>query len=494
VNMHPFVEDKISATFKLFSTIYCGRIFLVDKYGSLVREWTPFAPSAKSVFLTEDDGSLVHMPALPAVDKEAEDAFPGDLYDDCAQGITITSWEDEETFSCNLYSKGERGTTPFCLHHDLMQLPNKNFLSLMWRKMDKDACVAKGLDPEGAHFQELDSCWDDGVVEIKTSGTDKCEVVWEWWMSDHTAQDINPNQGAYVESVHEHPELIDANYIYNVFNLQPQFGHFNTAKYNEKLDQIVISSYTHSEVYIIDHGITTEEAAGHTAGRYGKGGDLLFRWGNPNTYGRDLSIKEPMEDELENGNKLYSGPTDHQKIFALHNAQWVPEGHPGAGNLLLYNNGIMRNLEHGSNFTWESTVSSKFGVGSVDEVGLPVDEEGRYSMDFFGPDKGFFGPEDHATRILQDGLFSLSFGGAQRLKNGNTVMTFPGNVDYDVGFKIVEVTPDGEVVSNFEDPWTQFGWYQMVYRSELYEADFPGFDGKDLTPGSGRQDTYINTD
>ena len=54
--------------------------------------------------------------------------------------------------------------------------------------------------------------------------------------------------------------------------------------YNPDLDQIAVSVWTFSEFWIIDHSTTTAEAAGHTAAAGGKGGDLLYRWGNPRAY------------------------------------------------------------------------------------------------------------------------------------------------------------------------------------------------------------------
>ena len=58
----------------------------------------------------------------------------------------------------------------------------------------------------------------------------------------------------------------------------------NSVAYHPELDQIVLSVLGFSEIWIIDHGTTTAEAAGHTGGRSGKGGDLLYRWGNPRAY------------------------------------------------------------------------------------------------------------------------------------------------------------------------------------------------------------------
>jgi hypothetical protein len=59
----------------------------------------------------------------------------------------------------------------------------------------------------------------------------------------------------------------------------------NSIYYNEALDQIMLSVRGNSEVWVIDHGTTTTEAAGHAGGRYGKGGDLTDSVSCPNRRG-----------------------------------------------------------------------------------------------------------------------------------------------------------------------------------------------------------------
>lgn len=58
------------------------------------------------------------------------------------------------------------------------------------------------------------------------------------------------------------------------------------------LDQIVFSCRELSEIYVIDHSTTTAEAAGTTGGRSGRGGEILYRWGNPAMYGRGTAQQQ----------------------------------------------------------------------------------------------------------------------------------------------------------------------------------------------------------
>ena len=116
----------------------------------------------------------------------------------------------------------------------------------------------------------------------------------------------------------------------------------NSIDYNPALDQILLSVRGNSEVWIIDHSTTVTQAAGHAGGRCGKGGDLIYRWGNPAAYGR--------------------GAQSAQQLIQQHDARWIPAGLPGAGHITIFNNGYDR------------------GWSSIEEIAPPIDAAGRYTL------------------------------------------------------------------------------------------------------------------
>jgi hypothetical protein len=190
----------------------------------------------------------------------------------------------------------------------------------------------------------------------------------------------------------------------------PDWTHVNSVAYNAKLDQIMLCPREFNEIWIIDHSTTRAEAAGHKGGRLGKGGDLLYRWGNPRAY--------------------RAGKAADRRLFAQHDAHWIPDGLPGQGHLLLFNNGGGR---------------ADGNYSSVDEVVLPVDLKGRYKHEpgtAFGPDKAVWS----YTATKKSDFFAPLMSGAQRLPNGNTLVC--------TGFSgtIFEVTPKKEVVWFYVNP------------------------------------------
>jgi hypothetical protein len=227
--------------------------------------------------------------------------------------------------------------------------------------------------------------------------------------------------------------------------------------YNAKLDQILISVRSFNEFWILDHSTTTKEAAGHTGGRSGKGGDLLYRWGNPAAY--------------------RAGKAADQKLFAQHDASWIADGLPGAGNILVFSNGGGR---PGGNYS------------SVEEIVPAVDATGKYTQ----TPGGRFGPEESVWSYAapkKSDFFAPLMSGAQRLPNGNTLIC----TGY--GGTIFEVTPKGDTVwkyivpndsrslfGSFSNPGLIFGGTvagNPVFRAYRYANDYPGLAGKELPAG-----------
>ena len=55
-------------------------------------------------------------------------------------------------------------------------------------------------------------------------------------------------------------------------DLRSDLFHTNAIAYNADLDQIALSVRQYNEIWIIDHSTTSEEAAGSSGGRWGRGG------------------------------------------------------------------------------------------------------------------------------------------------------------------------------------------------------------------------------
>jgi hypothetical protein len=254
--------------------------------------------------------------------------------------------------------------------------------------------------------------------------------------------------------VADHPELIDLNFV-GASRGEADWNHINSVDYNAEFDQILLSVPRFSEVWVIDHSTTTEEAAGHSGGNSGKGGDILYRWGNPQAY--------------------RAGDVGDRKLFSQHDAQWIESGLPGEGNILLFNNG---NGRPGGAYS------------SVDEFALPVDASGNYALT---PGTAY-GPEEQVWIYTDENLtafFADHISGAQRLPNGNTLICdgahgtfFEVTTEGEIVWKYVNpVTGEGPLTQGDPIPTTQKAQANQVFRAYRYGPDYAGLADKDLTPG-----------
>lgn len=253
-------------------------------------------------------------------------------------------------------------------------------------------------------------------------------------MWDHLIQNYDAEKAGYGVPA-EHPELIDINgdreppkidaaelarlkalgYVpadAKQSDIGSDLLHINAVAYHAELDQIALSTPRFNEIWIIDHSTTTEQAASHSGGRWKKGGDLLYRWGNPRAYSR--------------------GAKEDQTLFGQHDIRWIEKGFPGAGHLMVFNNNA-KGVE-GSHST-------------VLELVPPTHRDGSYVVpekDPFGPTQAEWKYEAPEKKSFHSGFIS----GARRLHGGNTLICSGADG------RIFEVTKEGKIVWEYWDPYS----------------------------------------
>ena len=429
-------EDAAYEGYTLFAPLNSTTTYLIDINGNLVHSWQSNYKPGNSVYLLEN-GHLLRT---------------GTVQNNVINGGGAGGRIEEFDWEGNLVWDFNYSSDDFLQHHDIEYLPNGNVLLIAWEYKTKAETILAGRHPNLIK----DNClWPDCIIEIEPNEATSGNVVWEWHIWDHLIQEFDPTRDNY-GVVANHPELLNINYLHcgNPSCSSADWNHVNSVDYNAELNQIIISSHEMSEIYVIDHSTTTSEAAGHTGGKYGKGGDLLYRWGNPQVY--------------------QAGSASDQKLFKQHDAQWIESGLPGAGNILIFNNGAGR---------------PDGNYSSIDELESPIDENGNYEL----TSGTAYTPAEQSwiySATPESEFYSSFISGAQRLPNGNTLICSGANG------RFFEVTTDKEIVWEYVNPVAATGILTQgepvpagndnraknsVFRCYRYGSDYPGFTGKDLT-------------
>ncbi|MFZ4706917.1 MAG: SUMF1/EgtB/PvdO family nonheme iron enzyme [Bacteroidales bacterium] len=438
-----FINDTANAYvgFTLFAPKQNTMTYLINNEGRVVHEWTASTyPPGQAVYLLENGHLLRTCMTQSQLGTGGGEGGRIEEYD----------WNDNLVWSLD-YS-----TSSYMQHHDIKKLPNGNIIMLVVEKKTYAQVLAAGFDPTklNSEIQQKGYMLPDCIIEIQPTYPSGGTVVWEWHVWDHLIQDYSSAKSNY-GVVSAHPELVDADGDHRILPLF--WNHMNSIDYNPEFDQIAMSVRGNSEVWIVDHSTTTSQSASHAGGIRGKGGDLLYRWGNPLTYGK--------------------GTVNDEKYFEQHDVEWVKPNRPGAGNLTCYNNGIGRTPLH----------------STVDEIIPPVDASGNYSL----TTGAAYGPTGFTWSYAAsppEALYSENISGAQRQPNGNTIICEGGHGDF------TEVTSTGDLVWRYICPVDDNGplmqgetiptnpvrpdeTMNSVFRIYRYAPDYPAFTGKDLTPG-----------
>jgi len=463
--------DGLTDGYVLFTVPNSASVYLINRKGEVVHEWKGiYACWPSSVAYLQNDGSIIQNAADPD--------FPVFAGGGEAGRIEKITWYIKVVWDF------EYATEQYLHHHDFAVMPNGHILAIAWEAKTPEEVKAAGRKPELSPKAGL---WPDKIVEIEPLDNTHGKIVWEWHVWDHLIQDFDSKKANYGKLA-DHPELLDINVgepipaaisqdSFNILkkqgrifwrnqtpeNMASDVYHFNAIKYNADMDQVVFSSPELSEIFIIDHSTTTQEAAGHKGGHRGKGGDFLYRWGNPQNYHR--------------------GDSTNQQLRGQHDVRWIEKGKPGEGHLTVFDN--------------NSSKIDSIDYSEVYELVPPVNSDGNYILEKdkpYGPEKPIW-----VYKATPDSLsfWSSFISGAERMKNGNTF------INEGARGRFFEVTKEGKMVWEYlnqyrgdvrklnGDPNPAMPLVYITFRSSFIPADHPGLANKKLEPLNPQPKVFV---
>lgn len=392
--------DQISEGYILFCPWISSEYYLINNCGQKINTWK-----------TEEEFDL----KMAYLDEE------GFLWVLNSHILSKYDWESDKIWEFNSMDFG------LTAHHDFHIMPNGNFIVIASEVFGPEEVSQVGFNELDIGFVAI-----DGLYEYKHIQEDSFELIWKWNFKDHLVQEANDTLDNY-GPVHASPRKLNIN-----FADPPEYFdwlHCNGLDYNETLDQLIISSRNTSEIYIIDHSTTIEEAASSVGGNQDFGGDFLWRWG-------------------------------FQNLKQQHDPNWIPEGQPNEGLISVFNN---------------IDGTEDFPYSSIKIIDPPLDAQGKYLLDTLNQ----FLPAE-ASKIIsgeEHGIFSPFMSGAHSQVNGNYIICSGRFGDF------FELTEEGEMVWKyhnpiFETPLPQFQPAQAAFTFNIrkYPTNFAGFQGKDLSP------------
>jgi hypothetical protein len=398
----------------LFAPVIGKQVYLIDFNGRVIRQWeSAYFPLSVSLL---ENGHL-----LMSVMLEFSQGATGRIEEYDWDGNLVWSFEYPD------------------LHHDIEVLPNGNVLMTAWERMPIAEVLALGLNPAFSpipdvtdNFGFYDGFLFEKVIEVNPASN---EIVWSWSLREHLIQDYvadAPNYGA----IEDFPRRINLNYT-NI-RLPADRYHINAISYNAARDEILLSVHYYNEVWVIDHSI---------ADTSGEAGDLLYRWGNPVSYGR--------------------GGLANRRLFMQHDAHWLDDG-----RIMIFNNGL-----------------PIFRAYSTVDILDPVfEKDGTYAF----LDDGAFAPEE-VTTVYEgnppNDFYALALSGAELLPNGNLV------ISHGTEGRIFEVNAEGEMLWEYLVPI--FSYPSLLSRSPIfkaryYAADYAAFRSRELNAGESIPLTILN--
>ncbi|MGJ0484711.1 MAG: aryl-sulfate sulfotransferase [Methylomicrobium sp.] len=351
---------------------------LIDMNGNSVHEWKDAAGHSTLIEPAVNAGKLGHVfVTLETTEGKGTGLVPGQINRRIAKTIGELDWEGKTVWSFGDKAPGGAAQQ----HHDWARLPNGNTVVL-----------ANWVHPVKGFKQP--EVLDDVVYEVNPAG----EVVWKWVASEHLNEfGFTPAELKLVKN----SAIADYLHVNNLKVVGPNRW-FAAGDKRFAPDNLLFDARNANFIAIIDR----------------KSGKTVWRLG-------PHYAKATIEGQLP---RQVPRPVD--QISGQHDAHLIPEGLPGAGNLLVFDNQGVAG--------YPPAAVPRTGGSRVLEID-PVKNEivWQYSGESSGGPAWSF----RSTHISA----------ARRLPNGTTF------IDEGQSGRLFQVTPDGDIVWEYINPYAKIG-------------------------------------
>ena len=366
-----------------------GKSHLIDMDGNEVRRWAYFGFPSEILDPTVTGGKKGHILVQLSASDSSEQPFNG-IFNN--KTIGELDWEGKVVWQWGEQAPGGAARQ----NHDWHRLPNGNTL------------VVTTLNHVIPEFSAKPIA-DQAIYEVTPEGN----IVWTWLVSDHIKEFGLSSEGLEIlrkvlaDGYEGHGFLT----INDMEPIGPNpWAKAGDARFNP--DNIVIDSREASFIAIIDK----------------KSGNIVWRLGPDYPTTQAPPPRPGFSAQIAPLRPIFSEtvPRPVDQTSGQHDAHIIPEGLPGAGHLLVFDN------EGPSGFP--PARLSVFSGSRVLEID-PIKNEivWQYTgLDSGQPDWGFY---------------SSFISSARRLPNGNTL------IDEGMHGRIFQVTPKGEIVWEYINPY-----------------------------------------
>ena len=366
-----FANDYI-----LISPLANNNVYLLNRDGDTIHKWTTDFSPGLSVYLMPN-GNLLRCENVKSNSFKAGGA-----------GGRISIYDKDS----NLLWYYELNDKKHLSHHDVELMPNGNILIIVWEKKSLAEAIENGLNSQNFKEKEI---WSDYIIEVDPTTN---EIVWQWHVWDHLIQDYDNTKDNF-GIIWENTDKININYFGSKDKVD--WIHLNSIDYNQETDQILVSSHSFSEVWLIDH---SEENSG-----------IISRWGNPEAF--DSSIERELYNQhdgkfLDNGNILIFNNGDRVKqpfseVIELSNISTNPQivwSYTDKKNFFASNISGAQRLDNGNTLICDGP------SGKIFEVTLEKQVVWSYTSPFYSKT-----PNKSINEIFRAEIYDDSYSGIEAL-------------------------------------------------------------------------------